>query len=167
MGLEKVFCWDTNHFQWFLSSFTHPHIIPNLYSFLSPVKHKRTYFEERICNFSVHTVKVSVVQCCFGPSDFHYMDKKRAWWSILLLAVLGMRGQRGQGMCWRDVATAGRLSLLMISPVDGSGALQRYRRLDIIQRAEQRQESVLAEVGFLHQSKINSAVGRCPWSRIN
>ncbi len=29
-----------------LSSFTHPHVIPNLYKFLSYVEHKRRYFEE-------------------------------------------------------------------------------------------------------------------------
>lgn len=102
----------------------------------------------------------------WAPSTFIiWTESVRWWWSILLLAVLGMRGRRGQGKCWRDVATAGHLSLLMISPVDGSGVLQRYRRLDIIQRAEQRQESV--SVGFLHRSEINSAVGRCPWSRIS
>ncbi len=30
-----------------LSSFTHPHVVPNLYEFLSYVKHKRRYFEEQ------------------------------------------------------------------------------------------------------------------------
>ncbi len=29
-----------------LSSFTHPHVLPNLYEFLSYVEHKRRYFEE-------------------------------------------------------------------------------------------------------------------------
>ncbi len=29
-----------------LSSFTHPHVVPNLYKFLSYVDHKRRYFEE-------------------------------------------------------------------------------------------------------------------------
>ncbi len=29
-----------------LSSFTHPHVISNLYEFLSYVEHKRRYFEE-------------------------------------------------------------------------------------------------------------------------
>ncbi len=108
-------------------------------------------------------MKVIMVQCCFEPHWLSLYEQKavRWWWSILLLAVLGMRGRGGQGKSWRDVATAGRLSLLMIR----SGALQRYRRLDIIQRAEQRQESV--SVGFLHRSEINSAVGRCPWSRIS
>ncbi len=29
-----------------LSSFTYPHVVPNLYKFLSYVEHKRKYFEE-------------------------------------------------------------------------------------------------------------------------
>ncbi len=29
-----------------LSSFIHPHIVPNLYEFLSSVEHKIMYFEE-------------------------------------------------------------------------------------------------------------------------
>ncbi len=29
-----------------VSSFTHPHVVPNLYEFLFYVEHKRRYFEE-------------------------------------------------------------------------------------------------------------------------
>jgi len=29
-----------------VSSFTHPHVVPNLYEFLSSAEHKKRYFEE-------------------------------------------------------------------------------------------------------------------------
>ncbi len=34
------------HPKMFMSLFTHSHVVPNLYSFLSCAEHKRRYFEE-------------------------------------------------------------------------------------------------------------------------
>jgi len=42
-------------------SFTHPHVLPNLYSFLSAAVHKRICF-----NYFVHTIKVNGVQNIIG-----------------------------------------------------------------------------------------------------
>ncbi len=49
-----------------LSSFTHTHVIPYLHDLLSSVEHKNMYMYFLIVCTFVRTIKVSVVQCCFG-----------------------------------------------------------------------------------------------------
>ncbi len=53
-----------------LLSITHPHVIPNLYKFISYVEHKRRYFEEPNCCLSQLTSIVEKeILCQWGPSS--------------------------------------------------------------------------------------------------
>ncbi len=65
-----------------LSLFTHPHVVPNLYEYLSYVEHKRRYFEEweelkktvngphNFHSISFPTMEVNREQQLFGSSKF-------------------------------------------------------------------------------------------------
>ncbi len=57
-----------------LSSFTHPHVVPNLYDLLSSVEHEKIFLKTFIIITSI--MNVSVVKCCFGPIGLHFMDTK-------------------------------------------------------------------------------------------
>jgi len=42
----------------------HPHIIPNMFEFLSTLEHKRRYFDKNVCVF-VHTMEINGHQTFF------------------------------------------------------------------------------------------------------
>lgn len=57
-----------------LSSFIHPHVILNLYYFISSVEHKRLMFEEYL---DIRFKKVNEDYCCQAPKKHHQIFIKR------------------------------------------------------------------------------------------